>query len=204
MIDRYTRPEFRALWSDENRFRCWLEVEATASEVLADAGIVPHEAARAIRERGAFTVERIREIEKETRHDVIAFTTAVAEKVGPESRWLHFGLTSTDVVDTAQALQIREASRLILEGLNALAAVLRRRAVEFALTPTIGRTHGVHAEPTTFGLKQHFNIRLRTTERCSIPRDVSTLRHTLLHRHLNIHRITTRTSRFNPSICRGA
>lgn len=153
MIDRYTRPAFRTLWSDENRFRCWLEVEATASEVLADAGIVPHEAAKAIRERGAFTVDRIREIEKETRHDVIAFTTAVAENVGPESRWLHFGLTSTDVVDTAQALQIREASTRILEGLNGLAAVLRRRAIEFAHTPTIGRTHGVHAEPTTFGLK---------------------------------------------------
>ncbi|GAA3766475.1 adenylosuccinate lyase [Terriglobus aquaticus] len=153
MIDRYTRPAFRALWSDENRFRCWLEVEATASEVLADAGIVPQEAAKAIRERGSFSVERIREIEKETRHDVIAFTTAVAENVGPDSRWLHFGLTSTDVVDTAQALQIREASQRILEGLNGLAAVLRRRAVEFALTPTIGRTHGVHAEPTTFGLK---------------------------------------------------
>lgn len=153
MIDRYTRPAFRALWSDENRFRCWLEVEATASEVLADAGIVPQEAAKAIRERGAFTVERIREIEKDTRHDVIAFTTAVAENVGPESRWLHFGLTSTDVVDTAQALQIREASERILAGLNGLADVLRRRAIEFADTPTIGRTHGVHAEPTTFGLK---------------------------------------------------
>ena len=153
MIDRYTRPEFRALWSDENRFRCWLEVEATASEVLADAGIVPQEAAKAIRERGSFNVERIREIEKETLHDVIAFTTAVAENVGPESRWLHFGLTSTDVVDTAQALQIREASDRILAGLNGLAAVLRRRAIEFATTPTIGRTHGVHAEPATFGLK---------------------------------------------------
>ncbi len=152
MIDRYTRPEMRALWSDENRFRCWLEVEATASEVLAEAGIVPQSAAKAIRERGTFTVERIREIEKETRHDVIAFTTAVAENVGPDSRWLHFGLTSTDVVDTAQALQIREASQRILAGLEALATVLRRRAVEFARTPMIGRTHGVHAEPTTFGL----------------------------------------------------
>lgn len=153
MIDRYTRPEMRQLWSDENRFRCWLEVEATASEVLADAGIVPQEAARAIRQRGGFSVERIREIERDTRHDVIAFTTAVAEQVGPESRWLHFGLTSTDVVDTAQALQLKEASARILAGLKALAEVLRRRSVEFALTPCIGRTHGVHAEPTTFGLK---------------------------------------------------
>ena len=139
--------------SDESRFRYWLEVEATASEVLADAGIVPASAARAIRERGSFRVERIREIEQDTRHDVIAFTTAVAETVGPESRWLHFGLTSTDVVDTAQALQLKAASARILEGLRGLAAVLRRRAIEFANTPTIGRTHGVHAEPTTFGLK---------------------------------------------------
>ena len=153
MIDRYTRPAMRQLWSDQTRFACWLDVEATASEVLADAGIVPHEAAKAIRERGAFTVERVREIEQQTRHDVIAFTTNVAENVGPEARWLHFGLTSTDVVDTAQALQLKQASAAILEGLDGLAAVLRRRAVEFARTPTIGRTHGVHAEPTTFGLK---------------------------------------------------
>ncbi|MBS1815560.1 MAG: adenylosuccinate lyase [Acidobacteria bacterium] len=153
MIDRYTRPAMRALWSDENKFRCWLEVEATASEVLADAGIVPQEAAKAIRERGSFELERIREIETQTRHDVIAFTTAVAEKVGPESRWLHYGLTSTDVVDTAQALQLKEASRMIREGMVALSDVLKRRAVEFKHTPCIGRTHGVHAEPTTFGLK---------------------------------------------------
>ena len=153
MIDRYTRPAMRALWSDESKFRAWLEVEATASEVLAEAGIVPQEAARAIRERGDFSVERIREIELETRHDVIAFTTAVAEKVGPESRWLHFGLTSTDVVDTAQALLLKQASQHIMKGLLSLAAVLRRRAIEFARTPCIGRTHGVHAEPTTFGLK---------------------------------------------------
>lgn len=153
MIDRYTRPEMRQLWSDETRFAYWLEVEATASEVLADAGIVPLEAARAIRERGAFSVERIREIEQQTRHDVIAFTTNVAEIVGPEARWLHFGLTSTDIVDTAQALQLKQASTRILDGLQALATVLKRRAIEFARTPTIGRTHGVHAEPTTFGMK---------------------------------------------------
>jgi len=153
MIDRYTRPEFRALWSDERKFQCWLEVEATASEVLAEAGIVPIEAARAIRKKGAFNVARIREIEVDTRHDVIAFTTAVAENVGPESRWLHYGLTSTDVVDTAQALQIKEASQHIREEIVALAEVLKRRAVEFQNTPCIGRTHGVHAEPTTFGLK---------------------------------------------------
>ena len=153
MIDRYTRPAMRRLWSDESKFRAWLEVETTASEVLANAGIVPQDAAKAIRERGDFDIERIRAIELETRHDVIAFTTAVAEKVGPESRWFHFGLTSTDVVDTAQALLLKQASIMIAEGLNALSAVLRRRAIEFALTPCIGRTHGVHAEPTTFGLK---------------------------------------------------
>lgn len=153
MIDRYTRPAMRALWSDETKFRNWLNVEATASEVLADAGIVPAEAARAIRERGDFDVARIREIELDTRHDVIAFTTAVAEKVGPESRWLHYGLTSTDVVDTAQALTLKEASRMIREGIEGLLVVLKRRALEFRHTPCIGRTHGVHAEPTTFGLK---------------------------------------------------
>ncbi len=143
----------RALWSDESKFHAWLQVETTATEVLAEAGIVPREAAVAIRERGGFDIDRIRAIEAETRHDVIAFTTAVAEKVGAESRWLHFGLTSTDVVDTAQALLLQKASGIILEGMRALSAVLRRRAVEFALTPCIGRTHGVHAEPTTFGLK---------------------------------------------------
>ncbi len=153
MIDRYTRPAMRKLWSDESKFRAWLEVETTASEVLADAGIVPQEAAKAIRQKGDFDIARIQAIELETRHDVIAFTTAVAEKVGPESRWFHFGLTSTDVVDTAQALLLKQASEVILEGLHALAKVLKRRAVEFALTPCIGRTHGVHAEPTTFGLK---------------------------------------------------
>ncbi len=153
MIDRYTRPAMRKLWSDESKFRAWLEVETTATEVLADHGIVPREAAEALRSRGDFDVERIRAIEAETRHDVIAFTTAVAEKVGVEARWLHFGLTSTDVVDTAQALLLQKASAMILDGMRALSGVLKRRAVEFALTPCIGRTHGVHAEPTTFGLK---------------------------------------------------
>ena len=153
MIDRYTRPAFRALWSDESKFRAWLKVETVASEVLAEAGIVPANAAKAIRERGGFDVDRIRAIELETRHDVIAFTTSVAERVGTEARWFHFGLTSTDVVDTAQALLLKQASTLILDEMRALSAVLRRRAVEFATTPCIGRTHGVHAEPTTFGLK---------------------------------------------------
>jgi adenylosuccinate lyase len=141
------------IWSDENKYRMWLAVETAASETLAEDGIVPAEAARAIRERGDFSVARIQEIEAEVKHDVIAFTTAVAEKIGPESRWLHYGLTSNDVVDTAQALQIKAASVIIREDLLAFIEVLKKRALEFKHTPTIGRTHGIHAEPTTFGLK---------------------------------------------------
>ena len=153
MIPRYTRPEMGRIWSDENRFRTWLAVEVAATETLAEAGMVPKEAAHAIRERADFTVERIREIEAEVRHDVIAFTTAVAEIVGPHARWFHYGLTSNDVVDTAQALLIKQASALIAEDLERLAEVLERRAWEFKDTPTVGRTHGIHAEPITFGFK---------------------------------------------------
>ncbi|QNI34101.1 adenylosuccinate lyase [Alloacidobacterium dinghuense] len=153
MIARYTRPQIGQIWCDENKYRMWLAVETAASETLAEDGIVPKEAAKAIRERGDFDVARIHEIEAEVKHDVIAFTTAVAEKVGPESRWLHYGLTSNDVVDTAQALQIKTASALIREDLLVLIEVLKKRALEFKHTPTIGRTHGIHAEPTTFGLK---------------------------------------------------
>jgi len=153
LIPRYTRPAMGKIWSDDNKFRCWLQVEIAASLTLAEAGIVPMEAARAIAERGDFDLNRINEVETEVKHDVIAFTTAVAEKVGPEARWLHYGLTSNDVVDTAQALQIKEASALIREDLERLKEVLGRRAHEFKHTPTIGRTHGIHAEPTTFGLK---------------------------------------------------
>jgi adenylosuccinate lyase len=153
LIARYTRPKMGQIWSDENKYRMWLEVEAAASETLAEDGIVPKEAAKAIRVRGAIDVARINEIEAEVRHDVIAFTTAIAEKVGPESRWLHYGLTSTDVVDTAQALQLKAASAILREDLLRLIEVLRKRALEFKHTPIIGRTHGVHAEPTTFGLK---------------------------------------------------
>ena len=153
MIPRYTRPAMGKIWSDDNKFRCWLRVETAASLTLAEAGIVPQEAATAIAERGDFDLKRIHEVETEVKHDVIAFTTAVAEKVGPEARWLHYGLTSNDVVDTAQALQIKEASALIREDLERLKEVLARRAHEFKHTPTIGRTHGIHAEPTTFGLK---------------------------------------------------
>src|SRR5579859_4607299 len=153
LIARYTRPAMGALWTDENKYRMWLKVETAASETLAEAGIVPREAAAAIRDKGDFDLQRIQEIEAEVKHDVIAFTTAVAEKIGPESRWLHFGLTSNDVVDTAQALQIHEACLIIRNDLEALKTVLKRRALEFQHTPTIGRTHGIHAEPMTFGLK---------------------------------------------------
>ena len=153
MIARYTRPEMGRIWSDENKYSCWLRVEVAASQALAKAGMVPQEAADAIRDKADFTVARIQAIEDEVKHDVIAFTTAVAEHIGPESRWLHYGLTSTDVVDTAQALQLKEASALIRAGIVRLSEVLRKRALEFKHTPTIGRTHGVHAEPTTFGLK---------------------------------------------------
>ena len=153
MIPRYTRPEMARIWSDENRFRTWLAVEVAATETLAAAGIVPKDAARAIRARADFNVDRIFQIEAEVKHDVIAFTTAVAEIVGPHARWFHYGLTSNDVVDTAQALLIQQASSLIAGDLERLAEVLERRAFEFKDTPMIGRTHGIHAEPITFGFK---------------------------------------------------
>ncbi len=153
MIPRYTRPEMGRIWSDENRFRTWLAVEVAATETLAEAGIVPKDAARAIRERADFNVDRINQIEAEVRHDVIAFTTAVAEIVGPQARWFHYGLTSNDVVDTAQALLIGQASTIIAADLDRLSEVLERRAWEFKDTPMIGRTHGIHAEPITFGFK---------------------------------------------------
>ena len=142
-----------AIWTEENKFKQWLEVEIAAAEVLAERGEIPAEAARAIRKKAKFDVKRIAEIEAEVKHDVVAFTTAVSESLGPESRWLHFGLTSNDVVDTAQALLVREASAIILEDLAQLGEVLHRRAIEFKDTVMVGRTHGVHAEPITFGLK---------------------------------------------------
>ena len=153
MIPRYTRPEMSRIWSDENRFRTWLAVEVAATETLAEAGMVPKDAAQAIRERADFNLQRIHEIEAEVRHDVIAFTTAVAEIVGPHARWFHYGLTSNDVVDTAQALLIGQASAIIAADLERLSDVLKRRAWEFKDTPMVGRTHGVHAEPITFGFK---------------------------------------------------
>src|SRR5499427_1705583 len=153
MISRYTHPEMGRIWSDQRRYETWLLVESAAADAMAAAGIVPPEAARDIRERGAFDIARIEAIERTTQHDVIAFTTAVAEQVGPSARWLHFGMTSSDVIDTAQALQMRDACDLILKDLDALSGAIRDRAITFRRTPMIGRTHGVHAEPMTFGLK---------------------------------------------------
>ena len=158
MIDRYTRPAMGAIWTEQNKYRCWLQVESAASTVLAEDGMIPTSAAEAIASKARVSAERVREIEAEVKHDVIAFTTAVAESLhaagmGAESRWLHYGLTSNDVVDTAQALQVKEASVIIRQGIVAFLAVLKRRALEFKHTPTIGRTHGINAEPTTFGLK---------------------------------------------------
>jgi adenylosuccinate lyase len=146
------------IWTEENKYRRWLQVESAASTVLAEDGVIPAAAAEAIATKASFSVVRIQEIEAEVKHDIIAFTTAVAENLsaqglGEQSRWLHYGLTSNDIVDTAQALQVKEASALIRDGVEKLLAVLKRRALEFKHTPTIGRTHGIHAEPTTFGLK---------------------------------------------------
>ena len=155
MIARYTRPQMGAIWTDQGRLERWLEVELAATDVLAERGVVPREAAARIRERARVNAARVLEIEARVRHDVIAFTLAVGEAIGdPEAaRWLHHGLTSNDVVDTAQALQVREASRLIDAGLKRFGEVLEKRAHEFQHTPQIGRTHGIHAEPITFGLK---------------------------------------------------
>src|SRR5919198_1854836 len=153
MIARYTHPDMGRIWSDQRRYETWLLVETAAAEAMASAGIVPPEAARDIRERGGFDIARIEAIEQTTQHDVIAFTTAVAERVGPSARWLHFGLTSSDVVDTALALQMREACDVILSDFERLAGAVQDRAMEHRRTVMIGRTHGVHAEPMTFGLK---------------------------------------------------
>jgi len=153
MIPRYSRPEMDRLWSDENRFATWLRVEIAASEVLAERGVVPRDALAAIKQKARFDVARIEAIEREVQHDVIAFVSNLAESVGPEGRWLHYGLTSSDVVDTALALLMRDACDLIGRDLDELRSVVKQRALEFKHTPMIGRTHGVHAEPMTFGLK---------------------------------------------------
>lgn len=158
MIARYTRAEMGAIWSEQNKYQQWLEVELAASETMAELGLVPASAAKLLREHAAFTPERINEIEKQTRHDVIAFTTTIAESMAAAghadaSRWFHYGMTSNDVVDTAQALQMKQSASLILAGIDQLLATLKERAWEFKDAVQIGRTHGIHAEPITFGLK---------------------------------------------------
>ena len=156
MIPRYSRPEMTAVWSPETRFRIWFEIEAYAAEAMAEIGVIPKAAANLIREKGdkaRFDVARIDEIEKVTRHDVIAFLTHLAEFIGPEARFVHLGLTSSDVLDTCLAVQLRRASDILIADVDALLAALKRRAFEHKATPTIGRSHGIHAEPTTFGLK---------------------------------------------------
>jgi adenylosuccinate lyase len=156
MIPRYARPQMSSLWAPETRFRIWFEIEAHAMDAMAELGIVPREAAEAVWAKGGFDVERIDTIETEVKHDVIAFLTSVAEHVGPEARFLHQGMTSSDVLDTCLAVQLKRASDLLIEDLDALLEVLKRRAFEHKLTPTIGRSHGIHAEPVTFGLKLAF------------------------------------------------
>jgi adenylosuccinate lyase len=153
LIERYTHPEMGRIWSEQRKYESWLQVELAAADAMAATGLVPAEAARELRENAAFDIARIDEIERVTQHDVIAFTTAVAEQVGPSARWLHFGLTSSDVIDTAQAVQMREGCDLILRDLEAARAAVKQRAMEHRRTAMIGRTHGVHAEPMTFGLK---------------------------------------------------
>jgi len=153
MIERYTQPRMGKIWSPENKFRKWLDVELACVKVLTERGLIPRTAAEIILEKANFDIERIDAIEQEVKHDVIAFTSSVAEFVGPESRYIHFGLTSSDVVDTALALQLREASTLLMEGLTGFIEVIHKRAHEFKTTVMVGRTHGIHAEPTTLGLK---------------------------------------------------
>src|SRR3954471_13112156 len=152
MISRYTLPEMGALWSEATKFQKWLDVEIAVCEVHAEMGVIPSAALEEIKARARFTVERIHEIEQTTDHDVIAFTTNLAESIGPASRFVHYGLTSSDVVDTANALLLRDSCDILLGKTEALLEVLKRRALEFKLTPQIGRTHGIHAEPTSFGM----------------------------------------------------
>lgn len=153
MIERYSRPEMRAIWTEENKFKAWLEVELCASEAWAELGVIPHEDVKKLREHASFDMERIDEIEAETRHDVIAFTRAVSETLGEERKWVHYGLTSTDVVDTALGYLMKQANEIIERDLLNFIEILKNKALEYKDTPMMGRTHGVHAEPTTFGLK---------------------------------------------------
>ena len=194
MIPRYSRPEMTAVWSPETRFRIWFEIEAYACEAMAEIGVIPKEAAKAIWEKGGkakFDVERIDEIERVTKHDVIAFLTHLAEFIGPDSRFVHQGMTSSDVLDTCLAVQLRRASDILIADVDALLAALKRRAYEYKMTPTVGRSHGVHAEPTTFGLKlalayaefSRARARLVTArEEISTTRDLGRGRHLRQHR----------------------
>src|SRR3982750_3365579 len=152
MIDRYTLPEMGALWSEQNKFQKWLDVEIAVCEVHAEMGTIPRDALEQNKTRAGFPVERINEIEKTTNHDVIAFTTNLAESIGEASRFVHYGLTSSDVVDTANALLLRDSADILLKKIETLMEALKRRAFEFKATPQVGRTHGIHAEPTSFGL----------------------------------------------------
>ena len=177
MIERYTRPEMAAIWSQESKFSIWLEIETLAAEAMAELGQIPAHVPEAVRARGGFDVARIDAIEREVKHDVIAFLTNVAEHVGPEASYLHKGMTSSDVLDTCLAVQLDRASGLLDEGLERLLAALETRAREHRLTPTIGRSHGIHAEPTTFGLKlaKHYAEFSRCRERLAAARkDVAT------------------------------
>src|SRR5688500_9670196 len=153
MIPRYSRPEMTQIWEPENRFRIWFEIEAHACDALAELGVVPKEAAKEVWAKGKWEIARIDEIERETRHDVIAFLTNLAEHVGPAARFVHQGMTSSDVLDTCLAVQMKQASDILLKDLDQLLAALKKRALEHKMTPTIGRSHAIHAEPTTFGLK---------------------------------------------------
>ena len=153
MIDRYTRPEMGAIWTEENRFQAWLEVEILACEAWAELGDIPKEDVKVLREKASFDIERIKEIEAETRHDVVAFTRAVSETLGDEKKWVHYGLTSTDVVDTALSYQLKQANEILLADIERFVAILKEKAQDHKYTVMMGRTHGVHAEPTTFGLK---------------------------------------------------
>ncbi|WP_445679741.1 adenylosuccinate lyase [Radicibacter daui] len=153
MIPRYSRPQMTTIWEPENKFRIWFEIEAHACDAQAELGVIPKEAARAVWERGQWEIERIDEIEREVKHDVIAFLTNLSEYVGPEARFVHQGMTSSDVLDTCLAVQLKQASDLLLQDMDELLAALKRRALEHKMTVTMGRSHGIHAEPTTFGLK---------------------------------------------------
>ncbi len=153
MIERYTRPEMGAIWTEENRFNAWLEVEILACEAWAELGDIPKEDVALIREKASFNIDRIKEIEEETRHDVVAFTRAVSETLGEERKWVHYGLTSTDVVDTALSYLLKQANNILLRDIENFVAILADKAREHKHTVMMGRTHGVHAEPTTFGLK---------------------------------------------------